>query len=165
MLSLCWKKDIPGPCLCSKKSSIMRPRTLSSFILSSPRTPVLQRAHHTRTRYLIHFWSIWQPWVYFPYVSKIQMAFSSLSVRALPKRKSKTTFQYKYIPNKCKIWAEKPLLATGKWFSHEEKKLSPKYFNKCIYPEIIELVHWKYHKLLGNCFGLLRSSVALCSPS
>ena len=46
----------------------MRPRTLSSFILSSPRTPVLQRAHHTRTRYLLHVWSIWQPWVDFPYV-------------------------------------------------------------------------------------------------
>ena len=78
--------------LCSKKSSIMRPRTLSSFIPSSPRAPVLQRAHHTRTRYLLHVWSIWQPWVDFPFVSKIQVAFSSLSVRALPKRKSKTTF-------------------------------------------------------------------------
>ena len=34
-----------------------------------------------------------------------------------PKRKSKTTFQYKYTPNQWEIWPQNPLLATGKWCS------------------------------------------------
>ena len=33
-----------------------------------------------------------------------------------PKRKSKTTFQQKYTPNKWEIWPQKPLLTTGKSF-------------------------------------------------
>ena len=38
-----------------------------------------------------------------------------------PKRKSKTTFQQKHTPNQWEIWPQKPLLTTGKSFSHEEK--------------------------------------------
>ena len=38
-----------------------------------------------------------------------------------PKQKSKTTSEYKHIPNKWEIWPQKPLLITGKSFSPEEK--------------------------------------------
>ena len=48
------------------------------------------------------------------------MAFSSLLEMSLsvPKRKSRTTFQYKYTPDQWDKWSQKHFLATLKWFSH-----------------------------------------------